>query len=82
MPGAAPHSCPAFLRQAATIAYVAWLDDQLPKAGKIILSRLDARRLFITEAGAAFVKNAVQRRLEETTFDEDEEGQQAPKFEE
>jgi hypothetical protein len=59
----------------ATIVYLLFLDERLVGARKFVVRQLDARRIFIKADPAAmrFVQEKLAERLQETTFDEDDE---------
>jgi hypothetical protein len=60
----------------ASITFITWLDEQAGAHGRFVLAKLDARNVFVKEERVRWVQRMLQKRLLETTFDEDEEAGQ------
>lgn len=55
-----------------TVVFISVLNENLPQADRFIIRKLDSRNLLIKDSSVGYVKQQLQARLLQTTFDEDE----------
>ena len=53
----------------ATIVYIEWLNDSLVGPAKVILRKLDSRRLFVKADRVRWIQEQLAARLTDTTYD-------------
>lgn len=55
-----------------TVVFISVLNENVPAAERFIIRKLDSRNLLIKDSAVGYVKQQLQARLLQTTFDEDE----------
>jgi len=54
-----------------SIVYLCWFNDRIPEARRFLISRLDARNVFVRKDRLPLVYAALEQRLKSTVWDED-----------
>lgn len=56
-----------------SIVFLLWFNERVPEARRFLLSRLDARHVFVRKDRLPLVYQALEQRLKSTVWDEDSE---------
>lgn len=54
-----------------SVVFLIWYNEQVPDSRRFLLSRLDARHVFVRSDRLALVHGALERRLKSVVWDED-----------